>query len=60
MTRPELKEAMLNEQLYGETYYINDVQTLQDLLREALWQMYQHNIKQETIVDALDEEWFEE
>lgn len=60
MTRPELKQAMLNEQLYGETYYINDVQTLQDLLREALWQMYQHNIKQEAIVDALDEEWFEE
>lgn len=60
MTRQELKEAMLNEQLYGETYHINDVQTLQDLLREALWQMYQHNIKQEAIVDALDEEWFEE
>lgn len=60
MTRKELKQAMLNEQLYGETYYINDVQTLQDLLREALWQMYQHNIKQEAIVDALDEEWFEE
>lgn len=54
MKTNELINAIKNEELYGLTYELNDVELLQRLLRETLYIMYINKIPQEKILGGLE------
>lgn len=54
MKTNELINAIKNEELYGLTYELNDVELLRRLLRETLYIMYTNKIPQEKILGGLE------